>query len=101
MRASDHFQTKRKFKALWLLVILLAGCRPTAGSPAATLQPAATMNTTTFQSSVSTEMATLTPDMVDVTPVATSRGPNLVASDPAKVNLSVGRLQLVEFFRFT
>ena len=34
-------------------------------------------------------------------PVATSRGPNLEATDPATVALASGGLQLVEFFRFT
>jgi hypothetical protein len=33
--------------------------------------------------------------------VATSRGPNLEATDPATVELASGGLQLVEFFRFT
>ena len=34
-------------------------------------------------------------------PVATSRGPNLEATDPTTVELASGSLQLVEFFRFT
>jgi hypothetical protein len=34
-------------------------------------------------------------------PLATSRGPELHATDPATVNLASGGLQLVEFFRFT
>jgi hypothetical protein len=33
--------------------------------------------------------------------VATSRGPDLEATDPATVSLASGGLQLVEFFRFT
>ena len=33
--------------------------------------------------------------------VATSRGPNLEATDPTTVKLDSGGLQLVEFFRFT
>jgi hypothetical protein len=33
--------------------------------------------------------------------VATSRGPNLEATDPSTVSLATGGLQLVEFFRFT
>ncbi len=36
-----------------------------------------------------------------VMPIATSRGPDLEATDPATVNLASGGLQLVEFFRFT
>jgi hypothetical protein len=34
-------------------------------------------------------------------PVATSRGPDLHATDPATVSLASGQLQFVEFFRFT
>ena len=37
----------------------------------------------------------------DVQAVATSRGPNLEATDPATVSLASGQLQLIEFFRFT
>jgi len=33
--------------------------------------------------------------------VATSRGPNLEATDPTTVSLASGGVQLVEFFRFT
>ena len=36
-----------------------------------------------------------------VLPVATSRGPDLHATDPTTVSLAAGQLQLVEFFRFT
>jgi hypothetical protein len=36
-----------------------------------------------------------------VQPLATSRGPELHATDPATVNLAAGQLQVVEFFRFT
>lgn len=34
-------------------------------------------------------------------PVATSRGPDLHATDPTTVSLAAGQYQLVEFFRFT
>ena len=34
-------------------------------------------------------------------PVATSRGPDLEATDPDTVSLASGELQLVEFFRYT
>jgi hypothetical protein len=34
-------------------------------------------------------------------PMATSRGPQLHATDPATVSLASGGLQFVEFFRFT
>jgi hypothetical protein len=34
-------------------------------------------------------------------PVATSRGPDLHATDPTTVDLASGQLHFVEFFRFT
>jgi hypothetical protein len=34
-------------------------------------------------------------------PVATSRGPELHATDPTTASLASGGLQFVEFFRFT
>ncbi|HET7144928.1 MAG TPA: hypothetical protein VFI68_12995 [Anaerolineales bacterium] len=45
-----------------------------------------------------------TPEATVVEPVqaiATSRGPNLEATDPSTVDLAAGQLQLIEFFRFT
>ncbi len=33
--------------------------------------------------------------------IATSRGPNLEATDPTTVSLASGSIQLIEFFRFT
>ena len=46
------------------------------------------------------ELLSATPP-VDAQPVATSRGPDLHATDPSAVSLASGGLQLVEFFRFT
>jgi hypothetical protein len=34
-------------------------------------------------------------------PIATSRGPDLEATDPNTVSLASGQLQFIEFFRFT
>jgi hypothetical protein len=50
---------------------------------------------------VATEAASNSTQAVGVQAVATSRGPNLQATDPSTVNLAAGQLQLVEFFRFT
>ena len=44
--------------------------------------------------------STATP-IVDAQPVATSRGPDLHATDPTTVSLAPGQLHFVEFFRFT
>ena len=38
---------------------------------------------------------------VQVQVIATSRGPNLEATDPSTVNLASGKVQFVEFFRFS
>jgi hypothetical protein len=38
---------------------------------------------------------------VDIQPAATSRGPELHATNPTTVSLASGQLQFVEFFRFT
>jgi len=95
MKAHLHFRAMRLPAAIWLLVVLLAGCAPAAGLPASTV------TRPTLQPGVPIEVATLNTGMAGVTPVVTSRGPNLVASDPSTVRLPSGQLQLVEFFRFT
>ncbi|HZM20598.1 MAG TPA: hypothetical protein VFC02_02575 [Anaerolineales bacterium] len=41
------------------------------------------------------------PAGTEAPPVATSRGPNLEATDPSTVSLGSGQIQFVEFFRFT
>jgi hypothetical protein len=81
-----------------LFTVLLAGCAPDT-STVSPVQPEAkstAMNPPSNQSVVPTE--TLAPTVI---PVATSRGPELHATDPVTVRLASGGLQLVEFFRFT
>lgn len=97
----------RLFLTLSLFAVLLASaCAPAAtSSPAAIVdasatpvsQPTAAVPAT--QPEVQPE-ATLAPTQAAL-PVATSRGPELHATDPATVSLASGGLQLVEFFRFT
>ena len=96
-----------------LTVLLLVSCAP-ANNPApaqpealpqptatATVEPAAPAPTEEEPpSSVAEAAPTEAPTEVPQ-PVATSRGPNLEATDPATVSLASGELQLVEFFRFT
>ena len=85
-----------------LIVFLLAACAPesSATNPpvAATVAlPTATLVAPTLESAtqpVASEEAT-------VVPLATSRGPELHATDPTNVSLASGGLQFVEFFRFT
>lgn len=98
----------RLIPTLSLLILLLASCAPAAATEVPAQQPAAP---------VAVEpSATLVPDAAqapsepaapteaaasDPLPVATSRGPDLHATDPSTVSLASGQLQFVEFFRFT
>ena len=91
------------FRIFCLTAVLLGtACAPAAAPASApavlspTLEQAAQPARPAASASVATEAATQVP-----LPVATSRGPNLEATDPAGVLLASGSLQLVEFFRFT
>jgi PBP1b-binding outer membrane lipoprotein LpoB len=100
--------TKTRFLTpLLLLALLLASCAPAASPASSVEQPsvqgpaspvAAEPGATPVPDAVEgpTESAAPTP-----LPVATSRGPDLHATDPGTVNLASGQLQFVEFFRFT
>ena len=92
------------FLTVGLSIALLAiACAPTAPteSPAEPV-PAVAQPTATVAAVPATEALAASPSEVPVVqPVATSRGPNLEAVDPATVSLASGGLQLVEFFRFT
>jgi glucose/arabinose dehydrogenase len=94
-----------------LAVFLLVACAPAASQPEAPAQPAspeseapaqpAAQPTESRPQAAQTELpVTETPAGLPQ-PVATSRGPNLEATDPSTVSLASGDLQLVEFFRFT
>lgn len=99
-----------------LLAALLASCAPATATepPAAQPVPSATVETAATPSPpVETptaavdltatyllELLSATPP-VDAQPIATSRGPDLEATDPTTVSLASGGLQFVEFFRFT
>jgi len=104
---------KRFFPSLVLLAVLLVSCAPASVTTEPPAQPAAPMDVepsaTPFmavepaspdapveEAAQPTEAAASTP-----LPVATSRGPNLEATDPRTVSLASGGLQFVEFFRFT
>ncbi len=96
-----------------LAVLLVAACAPTAApapaEPKAPTQPAVPIMTeppipTPTQSQplvIATDIPPTVAPVEPPQPVATSRGPNLEAIDPATVSLASGDLQLVEFFRFT
>ena len=100
----------RFFSSLVLLAVILTACAPATSTTVPVVEePSATViSIPTAEASATPSIAatdTLVPSSPtpssDLQPVATSRGPNLEASDPATVNLASGGLQLVEFFRFT
>jgi hypothetical protein len=102
---------KIRFSALtFLLVAVLAvsACAPAVTAPdtptvalaSPTVAPSPTIESTATLIPESTVTVMPTQD-IQVQPVATSRGPNLEATDPTTVSLASGGLQLVEFFRFT
>jgi len=97
----------RVLPSLVLLTVLAAACAPATSTgvpaqavdvePSATVSPALpTVDTSSQATAEPTENLAPT-----VLPVATSRGPELEATDPSTVSLASGQLQLVEFFRFT
>jgi hypothetical protein len=97
----------RLFASLVLFTVLLIGCAP-AESTASPEQREMVDATATNQlagltQDPSTDVVSLpteVPASIPV-PIATSRGPDLHATDPVTVSLASGGLQLVEFFRFT
>jgi len=100
------YMTKLRFPlSLVLVAVLLAACAPGTSTvapaqpeviaPSATLPPVMP-DTSAQATALPTEAIAAT-----ALPVATSRGPDLHATDPTTVSLAAGQLQLVEFFRFT
>jgi hypothetical protein len=102
----------RLIPTLSLLLLLSASCAPsvvpaeaeaTAAQPIL-VEPSATPNS----QPEGTPLPTDTPSILVTQtaapaplPAATSRGPELHATDPSTVSLASGQVQLVEFFRFT
>jgi hypothetical protein len=103
----------RLLPSLVLLAVFAAACAPATSTlvPAQpeVVEPSATTTLSPAEGSTPAvdlsatymlELLSATP-AVDVQPIATSRGPELEATDPTTVSLASGQLQLVEFFRFT
>lgn len=91
------------FPALGLVAVLLTvSCAPTvpAALPTEVVIPATAVPADSSAPEATASAPTQSAE-VEVQAVATSRGPNLEATDPATVSLASGQLQLVEFFRFT
>lgn len=93
-----------------VLAALAAACAPaqqstaTAPPAAVTEPPVAAPATSTLEvvKEAPSEAAAVTEIPTEAAlPVATSRGPDLHATDPTTVSLASGGLQFVEFFRFT
>ena len=98
----------RFISTLSLLAVLLAACAPTVASTPIPQQSVAPAPTATLPPPVPTleqssqPIAGPTQDLTPTPfPIATSRGPNLEATDPSTVSLSSGQIHFVEFFRFT
>jgi hypothetical protein len=105
---------KIRFKALTfilLAVITASACAPAVTSAPSVIEtptqiiilelPTLTAPATLRPTSPPTETAAAPIPTIEVQPIATSRGPDLEATDPTTVSLASGNLQLVEFFRFT
>lgn len=100
----------RSFLLLGMLAFLLAACAPQAATEVPALPAQPTALATTVQPSA-TPLADVPSPTAEAAPtealaptvftVATSRGPELHATDPSTVSLASGQLHLVEFFRFT
>ena len=93
---------------LALLIVLLLACAPSATqSPIPVATTIVEPSVTPFLPAVSTEARATQDTSLASTPtqeslpVATSRGPDLHATDPTTVSLASGQYQFVEFFRFT
>ncbi len=89
------------FWTISLIIVLLASA---CASAATTSVPAAPPAVESIPATVTPESMTSVPATlvsVDVQAVATSRGPDLEATDPTTVSLASGQPHLVEFFRFT
>ena len=101
----------RSFLILTVLAVFLAGCAPAetaspASPPAATqpptaVVPAATVAAPTLEPTLEPTIESALTEEATALPVATSRGPDLHATDPTTVSLASGGLQFIEFFRFT
>jgi len=93
------------FWTLGLVAVLLTvSCAPAVPSTlsAATQASVPTAAVAPADATATPQAAVVDPAQpVDVQAVATSRGPNLEATDPSTVSLASGQLQLIEFFRFT
>ncbi len=93
-------------RASYAAVSLIAVFVISACAPAATSAPIVPTDVSSQEAAPATSapVDSVVPTATEAAPVqavATSRGPNLEATDPSTVSLASGQLQLIEFFRFT
>ena len=95
----------RIFLSLILLTVFLAACAAGTSTVAPAepdvVEPSATAPVLATDAPVQSTAIPTDTLAATAIPVATSRGPDLHATDPSTVRLASGGLQLVEFFRFT
>lgn len=89
------------FSIVSLLVLTMLSACTTSATPDPTASEPRPSTATQVAENPSVALATSTVPPSPVQAVATSRGPELEATDPGTVSLASGQLQLVEFFRFT
>src|SRR5690349_1236304 len=78
-------------------VVVSSSCAPATEASIVT-EPSIVSTATKVPTSAAHESEPTAEPTQAVQPLATSRGPNLEATDPATVELASGQLQLVEFF---
>lgn len=83
------------------LTLTLAACTTPTESPAVTLLPPATVEQSVSATLESLAVAPTFTETLQPVPQATSRGAQLVASDPVTAQVGAGKPVLLEFFRFT
>ena len=90
-----------------LAVFIIPACASNATATQTVVEPSTTMLAVVSPpidppaTQGSTESLPSATPPVDVQPAATSRGPELHATDPTTVSLASGQIQFIEFFRFT
>ena len=90
------------FPLLLILIVSACGPSPQQAVPTVTATlPAANKEMTEVTNEPAAEANSEGTSQPAQVAMPTSRGPNLIATDPSTVKLAAGQLQLVEFFRFT
>lgn len=89
------------FPTLILAAVLLASCAPKSVATEPVVPPLAATQAPESRPAQPSQATEIPAQETAPLAVATSRGNQLEATDPATVSLASGGIQLVEFFRFT